>query len=68
MATPAQILEVLTARKEFDGTTWRVFADDGTELTDPGGVLWRGLHGSLLWNTDLVLFSIVNLLRRRQRR
>lgn len=68
MATPAQILEVLTARKEFDGTTWRVLAGDGTELADPGGVLWRGLHGSMLWNTDLALSSILNLLRRRQRR
>lgn len=53
MATEAQILAVLTGRKVFDGRQWRVFdATTGIELADAGGVLWRGVHGALLWNAN----------------
>ena len=49
MATPEQILAVLTGKKVFAGGSWRVYAADGSELADSGGVLWRGVHGALLW-------------------
>lgn len=49
MTTPQQILEILTARKVFDGQKWRAVDADGNDLVDSGGVLWRGVHGALLW-------------------
>lgn len=49
MATTAQVLALLTGAKVFDGALWRVYDAGGTELADPGGVLWRGVHGALLW-------------------
>lgn len=49
MTTEADILAVLTGRKVFDGAKWRVYAPDGSELADPGGVLWKSVHGALLW-------------------
>lgn len=49
MATTAQVLALLTGAKVFDGGVWRVYDAGGTELADPGGVLWRGVHGALLW-------------------
>lgn len=54
MSTESQILALLTGRKVFDGRQWRVYDSGGTELADPGGVLWRGVHGALLWNAALV--------------
>jgi hypothetical protein len=54
MSTEAQILALLTGRKVFDGRQWRVYDSGGTELADPGGVLWRGVHGALLWNASRV--------------
>lgn len=51
MATEAEILAVLTGRKVFDGRQWRVYDAYGTEITT-GGVLWRGVHGALLWNAS----------------
>lgn len=52
MATTSEILAVLTGRKVFDGRQWRVYDGDGVELTADGGVLWRGVHGALLWNAS----------------
>jgi hypothetical protein len=44
------ILALLRGRKVLDETTntWRVYDAGGAELADPGGVLWRGVHGMLL--------------------
>ncbi len=53
MATEADILAVLTGRKQFDGRQWRVYDSGGTELADSGGVLWKGVHGALLWNVNV---------------
>ncbi len=46
------ILALLRGRKILDETTgtWRVYDSNGVELADPGGVLWRGIHGLLLSN------------------
>ena len=55
MATEDTILAVLTGRKQFDGRQWRVYDASGTELTDSGGVLWKGVHGALLWNVNASL-------------
>ena len=55
MATEADVLAVLTGRKQFDGRQWRVYDSGGTELADPGGVLWKGVHGALLWNVNVSL-------------
>ena len=52
MATEDTILAVLTGRKQFDGRQWRVYDSGGTELADSGGVLWKGVHGALLWNVN----------------
>lgn len=52
MAAEQQILALLTGRKVFDGVKWHVFDADGNELADPAGVLWRGVHGALLWNAN----------------
>jgi hypothetical protein len=54
MATEADILAVLTGRKQFDGRQWRVYDSGGTEIADSGGVLWKGVHGALLWNVNAV--------------
>lgn len=54
MATEDTILAVLSGRKQFDGRQWRVYDAGGTELTDSGGVLWKGVHGALLWNINLI--------------
>ena len=51
MATEAEILAVLTGQKVFDGRQWRVYDAGGAEITT-GGVLWRGVHGALLWNAS----------------
>lgn len=67
MATEEQILAVLTGRKVFDGNTWRVYDPGGTELAHPGGVLWRGAHGALLWNVNAVRASLVPIFVRRRR-
>lgn len=50
MAGLDDILALLCGRKVLDeaSNTWRVFDAGGTELADPGGVLWRGVHGLLL--------------------
>ena len=53
MATTAEILSVLTGKKVFDGHKWRVYDPGGGELADLGGVLWRGMHGALLWNAAI---------------
>jgi hypothetical protein len=44
------ILALLRGRKVLDEATntWRVYDAGGVELADPGGVLWRGVHGALL--------------------
>lgn len=55
MTTEAQILALLTGQKVFDGRTWRVYGTGGGELADSGGVLWRGVHGALLWNVNQAL-------------
>ena len=55
MATEDTILAVLTGRKQFDGRQWRVYDSGGTELADSGGVLWKGVHGALLWNVNASL-------------
>lgn len=52
MAIEADILAVLTGRKQFDGRQWRVYDSGGTEIADAGGVLWKGVHGALLWNVN----------------
>ena len=49
------ILAVLSGRKQFDGRQWRVYDSGGTELADSGGVLWKGVHGALLWNVNVSL-------------
>lgn len=38
-----------------DGRQWRVYDAGGTEITDSGGVLWKGVHGALLWNVNVSL-------------
>lgn len=50
MAALDDILALLRGRKVLDEATntWRVYDADGAELADPGGVLWRGVHGLLL--------------------
>lgn len=53
MTTEADILAVLTGRKVFDGRQWRVYDAGGVELVDTAGVLWKGVHGALLWNAVL---------------
>lgn len=53
MAVEDDILAVLTGRKQFDGRQWRVYDPGGTEIADPGGVLWKGVHGALLWNVNV---------------
>jgi hypothetical protein len=58
MATEDTILAVLSGRKQFDGRQWRVYDSGGTELTDSGGVLWKGVHGALLWNAVLQAGSV----------
>jgi len=58
MATEAQILAILTGRKVFDGRQWRVYDAGGVELADSGGVLWRGVHGALLWSAALALLPV----------
>lgn len=55
MATEDTILAVLSGRKQFDGRQWRVYDSGGTELADSGGVLWKGVHGALLWNVNVSL-------------
>jgi len=71
MATEAQILAILTGRKAFDGRQWRVYDDGDVEIADAGGVMWRGVHGALLWNANQVATldgSLwVPVLRRRRR-
>ncbi len=52
MATLDQVLAILTGAKVFTGRQWRVYDANGAELADPGGVLWRGVHGALLWNAN----------------
>lgn len=52
MATEDTILAILTGRKEFDGRVWHVYDASDAELVDAGGVLWRGVHGALLWNVN----------------
>jgi hypothetical protein len=52
MTTEAQILAILKGRKEFVGRTWKVYDSGNVELVDTGGVLWRGVHGALLWNVN----------------
>lgn len=52
MATEADILAVLTGRKQFDGRQWWVYDSGGVEIADTGGVLWKGVHGALLWNVN----------------
>ena len=54
MATEADILAVLTGRKQFDGRRWRVYNASNVEIADSGGVLWKGVHGALLWNVNAV--------------
>lgn len=68
MATEADILAILTGRKQFDGNTWRVYDALDTELTDSGGVLWRGVHGALLWNVNGRRQELLTFMRRRHRR
>lgn len=60
MATTAQVLALLTGAKVFDGGVWRVYDAGGAELADPGGVLWRGVHGALLWGAAFVAAGGVN--------
>ena len=50
MATEAEVLAILRGRKEFVDRTWKVYDGGGAEIVDPGGVLWRGVHGALLCN------------------
>jgi hypothetical protein len=57
MATTAEILALLTGRKVFDGHKWRVYDAGGTEIADPGGVLWRGVHGALYSFATAVVVS-----------
>lgn len=52
MSALSQIVAILTGRKVYDEETglWRVYDSDGNELADESGVLFRGLHGMLLYN------------------
>ena len=69
MATEQDILEVLTGKKIFDGRTWRVYDQTDTEIASAGGVLWRGVHGALLWGINRVnRLEILTFLRRIGRR
>jgi hypothetical protein len=63
-----EIVEILVGQKMFDGGTWRVFDEGGAEIADAGGVLWRGVHGALLWNINAERSSIYPEWRRRGRR
>lgn len=56
MAALDQILAILKGRKVYDSTTrlWRVYDQNGIELADPSGILFRGLHGWLLQQAVLV--------------
>jgi hypothetical protein len=54
MTTETEILAVLTGRKQFVDRVWRVYDPGGTEIADSGGVLWKGVHGALLWNVNLL--------------
>ena len=49
MTLEEQILEILIGRKvkTADGK-WHVYNEAGVEISDPGGVLWRGNVGALL--------------------
>lgn len=67
MATEAQVLEILVGKKVFDGRTWRVYDAGGVELADPGGVLWRGNHGALLWNRARNSDVLIRMRRRVRR-
>lgn len=49
MATAEQILEVLVGKKVFTGRQWVSYDETDTPLVDAGGVLWKGVHGALLW-------------------
>lgn len=53
MATESEILAILRGRKQFVDRVWRVYDSGGSELVDTGGVLWRGVHGALLWNVNV---------------
>lgn len=58
--TAAAVLEILVGEKRFDGGKWVSYDAGGTPLVDTGGVLWRGLHGALLWprrTTDFIIFA-----------
>lgn len=48
MSNEQAIYELLVGQKIFSGGKWHVFDEAGNELTDKGGVLWRGAPGALL--------------------
>lgn len=60
MTIAEQILALLTGKKVFDGAVWHVFDQHGIELTDVNGVLWRGVHGALLWNVNALAQETAN--------
>ena len=64
-----QILALLTGRKVYDKTSglWRVYDAGGTELADPGGALWRGLHGWMLYQNSHLRGGTDYILRARRR-
>ena len=69
MATEEDILAVLTGKKVFDGNTWRVYDATDTELASSDGVLWRGVHGALLWGINRIgRLEVLTFFRRRMRR
>jgi hypothetical protein len=43
-----RIFDLLTGQKIYSDGKWRVYGEDGTELADPGGVLWRATPGALI--------------------
>ena len=59
MATPDQILALLRGTKIFDGISWRVYDDYGTELTH-GPVHWGGVHGALLTQVALAAQTLLS--------
>jgi hypothetical protein len=56
MATPEELLAILTATKLFDGTVWRAYDVNGVELAGSDLILAKGTHGALL--TQAALFGL----------
>lgn len=48
MAVLDQIYDILVGAKVYEDDAWHVYDKWGSELSDPGGVMWRSSPGALL--------------------